>query len=113
LISNLLKWTSSFQRPAHPISARVKTEINFVWPCGALDLPETRGRSLEQLDELFENKILTCKFTTYVTEFKLDATESGAGSSAEKAEALDIGERLRGNSCIPLRQPYLILGRLQ
>jgi hypothetical protein len=92
LISNLLRWASSVQRPAHPIRARVKTEINFVWPCGALDLPETRGRSLEQLDELFEKNVTTWKFAKYVTEFKPKATELGAGSSADNAEALDVVE---------------------
>jgi SP family sugar:H+ symporter-like MFS transporter len=46
--------------------------------------PETRGRSLEQLDELFENKVPTWKFSKYVTEFKPDATELGAGSGFER-----------------------------
>ena len=54
--------------------------------------PETRGRSLEQLDELFENKVPTWKFSKYVTEFKPDATELGAGSGVEKGEMVTAEE---------------------
>lgn len=54
--------------------------------------PERRGKRLEQLDKLFENKIPAWKFARHVTEFELDEIELGAGSSAEKAEALDAVE---------------------
>lgn len=38
--------------------------IAFVW--AFLFVPELKGRSLEELDELFENKVPTLKFTSYV-----------------------------------------------
>jgi hypothetical protein len=52
-------------------------------------IPETRGRTLEQLDELFENKVSTLKFSHYVTESQPDATELGAGSHFDKEEGVD------------------------
>jgi SP family sugar:H+ symporter-like MFS transporter len=52
-------------------------------------IPETRGRSLEQLDELFENKVPTLKFSKYVTDFRPDPTELGAGSHFEKDETVE------------------------
>jgi SP family sugar:H+ symporter-like MFS transporter len=55
-----------------------------------LVFPETRGRSLEQLDELFENKVPTWKCAKYVTDFKPDATELGADFVAEKGAMVEI-----------------------
>jgi MFS transporter, SP family, sugar:H+ symporter len=54
-----------------------------------LVIPETRGRSLEQLDELFENKIPTLKFSKYVTDFRPAPAELGAGSHFEKDETVE------------------------
>jgi SP family sugar:H+ symporter-like MFS transporter len=55
-----------------------------------LVFPETRGRSLEQLDELFENKVPTWKFAKYVTNFKPDATELSIGLGAGKGTTVEI-----------------------
>ncbi len=45
--------------------------------------PETKGRSLEQLDEIFGKKVLTWKFSSYVTEHhNVDADKVFEGETA-------------------------------
>ncbi|ETN41103.1 uncharacterized protein HMPREF1541_03038 [Cyphellophora europaea CBS 101466] len=47
-------------------------------------IPETKGRSLEQLDELFENRVATRKFAAYVTNLQQpDTDESVVKSGVE------------------------------
>lgn len=49
-------------------------------------VPETRGRSLEQLDELFTKKVPTLKFSKYVTELYSADTEGKSAAEVEKVE---------------------------
>lgn len=52
-----------------------------------LIVPETRGRSLEQLDELFDKKISTFKFSKYVTSIHShDAAENADEDGLSKGE---------------------------
>lgn len=50
-------------------------------------VPETKGRSLEQLDELFDKKVPTRKFAAYVTDlYQVGTDEQTQERDAEKAE---------------------------
>lgn len=68
-------------------------KYGYIWGASNLILmvwvifcvPETKGRSLEQLDELFQKRVPTWKFEGYVTEHQLvDAEEDVQGEKAEK-----------------------------
>ena len=54
-----------------------------------LFVPETRGRSLEQLDELFTKKVPTLKFARYVTDLK--QVDNKMGSDAEEDDEGKVG----------------------
>jgi MFS family permease len=49
-------------------------------------MPETRGRSLEQLDELFEKRLPAWKFRKYVTDLQQADTDNFAGSKDAKGD---------------------------
>ncbi|KAI1626148.1 general substrate transporter [Exophiala viscosa] len=57
-------------------------------------VPETKGRSLEQLDELFENRVPTWKFSQYVTEHVAVDAEREAVPVAAKGGAVHVEDTL-------------------
>jgi SP family sugar:H+ symporter-like MFS transporter len=71
-------WLCSFCTPyfINPTSLNWGPKYGYIWGASNLILalwvfffvPETKGRSLEQLDELFEKRVPTWKFARYVTE---------------------------------------------
>ena len=59
-------------------------------------LPETKGRSLEEIDELFENKVPAWKFKTYKTVILEQALQEVQKHGAETDEkpAMRVEETL-------------------
>jgi SP family sugar:H+ symporter-like MFS transporter len=74
-------WLCSFCTPyfINPTSLNWGPKYGYIWGASNLILaiwifffvPETKGRSLEQLDELFEKRVPTWKFASYVTEHQI------------------------------------------
>ena len=79
-------WLSSYCSPyfINPQSLNWGPKYCYIWGGANLLLagfafcfvPETKGRSLEQLDELFEKRISTFKFSSYVTDLQQLDTEN-------------------------------------
>ncbi|KAF8859029.1 general substrate transporter [Acephala macrosclerotiorum] len=88
-------WLCSFCTPyfINPTSLNWGPKYGYIWGASNLILaiwvfffvPETKGRSLEQLDELFEKGVETWKFAKYLTEHQtMDADKVFEGGSDEK-----------------------------
>lgn len=54
-------------------------------------IPETNGRSLEQLDELFDKKISAWKFSRYVTDLQQADTDNYVGRMDTKEKSSVVG----------------------
>ncbi|RSL54637.1 hypothetical protein CEP54_009797 [Fusarium duplospermum] len=84
--SFLVSWLSAFCSPyfINPEALNWGPKYCYIWAGGNLVLavftfffiPETRGRSLEQLDELFEKKLAAWKFQSYVTDLQQFDTDN-------------------------------------
>jgi hypothetical protein len=84
--SFLVSWLSAFCSPyfINPEALNWGPKYCYIWAGGNLILatftfffiPETRGRSLEQLDELFEKKLAAWKFQSYITDLQQPDTDN-------------------------------------
>lgn len=84
--SFLAAWLSSFCTPyfINPEALNWGPKYCYIWAGSNLILaifvfffiPETRGRSLEQLDELFDKKLAAWKFRTYITDLQQADTDN-------------------------------------
>jgi SP family sugar:H+ symporter-like MFS transporter len=103
-------WLCSFCTPyfINPTALNWGARYGYIWGGSNLALaiwvfffvPETKGRSLEQLDELFENRVPTWKFPSYVTQHHIvdadkvfenqtiGATPYQIGNESEKPHAM-------------------------
>ncbi|KUJ18697.1 general substrate transporter [Mollisia scopiformis] len=99
-INFIFGWLVAFCTPyfINPTSLNWGPKYGYIWGASNLILavwvfffiPETKGRSLEQLDELFEKRVPTWKFASYKTEHHIvDADkvfEDPSGGEAKVCE---------------------------
>ncbi|RSL58916.1 hypothetical protein CEP53_005985 [Fusarium sp. AF-6] len=92
--SFLVSWLSAYCSPyfINPEALNWGPKYCYIWAGGNLILaiftfffiPETRGRSLEQLDELFEKRLAAWKFQSYVTDLQQPDTDNFVGKKEIK-----------------------------
>lgn len=92
-------WLCSFCTPyfLNPTALNWGAKYGYIWGGSNLALaiwvfffvPETKGRSLEQLDELFENRVPTWKFPSYQTQHHIvDADKVFEGQSGQSGQTM-------------------------
>ncbi|KAF9773346.1 hypothetical protein IL306_008879 [Fusarium sp. DS 682] len=100
--SFLVSWLSSYCTPyfINPEALNWGPKYCYIWAGSNFILavftfffiPETKGRSLEQLDELFEKKISALKFSSYVTDLQQVDTDNYVGrmDANEKSAVVEV-----------------------
>lgn len=108
-VNFVFAWLSSYCTPyfINPQSLNWGPKYCYIWGGSNLILaafvyffvPETGGRTLEQLDELFEKRVSTRRFATYVTDLSPPNGTNSRVFESEKhdAEALQT-EHLEGST---------------
>ena len=97
-INFIFGWLIAFCTPyfINPDQLNWGPKYGYIWGASNLLLatwvfffvPETKSRSLEQLDELFEKRVPTWKFASYVTDHQLvDVSKESADLTGKEAEA--------------------------
>ncbi|KAL2269321.1 hypothetical protein VTJ83DRAFT_1505 [Remersonia thermophila] len=89
-----LAWLTTFTAPyfINPASLNWGPRYGFIWfpscfiACAWvwLFLPETKGRTLEEIDEMFEARLPARKFRHYVCVGHTSGAQTGQGAQAEK-----------------------------
>ncbi|KAF4443394.1 hypothetical protein F53441_11443 [Fusarium austroafricanum] len=95
--SFLVSWLSSYCTPyfINPEALNWGPKYCYIWAGSNFILatftfffiPETRGRSLEQLDELFEKRVSAWKFSSYITDLQQVDTDNYAWQKDAKDKA--------------------------
>ncbi|KAF9771390.1 hypothetical protein IL306_010972 [Fusarium sp. DS 682] len=100
--SFLVSWLSAYCTPyfINPEALNWGPKYCYIWAGSNFILavftyffiPETKGRSLEQLDELFEKRISAWKFKRYVTDLQQADTDNYVGrmDASEKAGVVEV-----------------------
>ena len=94
-VTFVASWVSSYCSPyfINPLALNWGPKYLYIWGCSNFILavfvfffiPETRGRSLEQLDELFSKEVPARKFKGYVTDLQqVDADDYIEGKTLEE-----------------------------
>ncbi|KAI1176165.1 general substrate transporter [Nemania sp. FL0916] len=92
-IGYLLAWLTSYFSPyfINPENLNWGAQYGYIWAGSNficfiffyLFVPETKGRSLEEIDELFNNRVSVRKFKTYQTNIINEALKDVKGRSEE------------------------------
>ncbi|KAJ9611680.1 hypothetical protein H2200_004864 [Cladophialophora chaetospira] len=109
-IGYLLAWLVSFCSPyfINPAELGLGAKYGYVWAGSNFAcvifffffMPEMKGRSLEELDEMFLNRVSVRNFRKYVCHLREDVTNDvlqGKYGGDEKAAAVSHAEEVEGN----------------
>lgn len=102
-ISFILAWLCTFTAPyfINPTELNWGPKYGWIW-CGSsiitiafvyFMLPDVNGRSLEEIDEMFRNKVSTRGFKTYVCVEIEEARNRGAMNVIAKDKGLDVEDK--------------------
>ncbi|KAB5546801.1 sugar porter family MFS transporter [Coniochaeta sp. 2T2.1] len=106
-VSFTFGWLTAFTTPYFINAGHLNwgPKYGYVWfPCGLIVtafvyfmLPEVRGRTLEEIDEMFRNKVPTRGFEKYVCMEIEEARERGAINAAAFSKQITIEEKPLGS----------------